>query len=68
MSTKVPGVHDDVVVVVGLGGCRYDKAAADFEQARILSPDDPNLVVNYSRLHEVEVIVLCAAGEEPEFL
>lgn len=44
---------------------RYDKAAADFEQARAVDPDNPTLIVNYSRLHEIECIILCAAGEEP---
>ena len=44
---------------------RYEDAASDFEQARLVDPDNPNLVINYSRLHEIECIVLCAAGEEP---
>lgn len=46
---------------------RYDEAAADFEAARAADPDNPHLVVNYSQLHEVDCIVLCAAGEEPDF-
>lgn len=46
---------------------RYTEAANDFEAARLADPDNPTLVVNYSRLHEVEVIVLCGAGMEPIF-
>jgi hypothetical protein len=34
-------------------------------QARQLEPDNPDLVVNYSQLHGIDVIELCIAGEEP---
>jgi len=46
---------------------RYETAAEDFETARMLQPTNPHLMVNYSTLHEVETIILCAAGEEPAF-
>ena len=46
---------------------KYEAAAEDFETARMLQPTNPHLVVNYSTLHEVETIILCAAGEEPAF-
>ena len=46
---------------------RYEDAAADFEAARRLQPDNPHLVVNYSQIHDIHVIVLCAAGEEPDW-
>jgi tetratricopeptide (TPR) repeat protein len=45
----------------------YERAADDFEAAKAADPGNPHLVVNYSQLHEVECIVLCAAGEEPDF-
>lgn len=41
------------------------QAALDFEKARSLEPDNPLLVVNYTQIHAVEVIELCAAGAEP---
>ncbi len=47
--------------------CRYDMAANDFETARLLDPKNPNLVVNYSQLHTLECVVLCPAGQEPDF-
>ncbi len=46
---------------------KHEAAAEDFETARMLQPTNPHLVVNYSTLHEVETIILCAAGEEPAF-
>jgi tetratricopeptide (TPR) repeat protein len=46
---------------------KYEAAAEDFETARMLQPTNPHLVVSYSTLHEVETIILCAAGEEPAF-
>ncbi len=45
----------------------YDLAANDFEEARMLDPGNPHLVVNYSHLHALECIVLCPPGQEPEF-
>jgi len=45
----------------------FDKAADDFETAKMLAPDNPHLVLNYSRIHDTEVVVLCAAGEETHF-
>ena len=42
----------------------YDKAAEDFEEAKSLDPLNPNLVVNYKKLHGVGCIVLCHPGEE----
>lgn len=46
---------------------QYEQAASDFETARMLQPKNPHLVVNYSALHEMDTIILCAAGEEPAF-
>eukprot|EP00756_Hemistasia_phaeocysticola_P032214 Hpha_TRINITY_DN16397_c1_g5::TRINITY_DN16397_c1_g5_i1::g.62508::m.62508 len=43
----------------------FDDAAADFEKARQLEPENPHLVVNYKRIFDVEFIELCAAGDEP---
>lgn len=45
----------------------FDAAAEDFETAKRLDPLNPHLVVNYSQIHDIHVIVLCAAGEEPDF-
>ena len=47
--------------------CRYEQAATDFENARRISPESQYLVVNYTTLSDIDTIVLCAAGEEPEF-
>jgi len=42
----------------------YDDAAADFEKAKELEPNNPALIVNYKRIHDTECIELCKAGEE----
>lgn len=44
-----------------------DASADDFETAKALDPENPHLVMNYRDLHDTEVIVLCAPGEEPAF-
>jgi len=44
-----------------------DKAADDFENAKQLDPDNPNLVLNYSQAHLTDYVILCPAGEEPSF-
>lgn len=46
---------------------QLDAAADDFEVAKMLDPDNPNLVLNYKDLRETECIVLCPAGDEPEY-
>lgn len=46
---------------------RFEEAAEDFETAKRLDPMNPHLIVNYSQIHDIHVIVLCAAGEEPDF-
>ena len=46
---------------------QFEQAADDFETAKRLDPMNPHLVVNYSQIHDIHVIVLCAAGEEPDF-
>ena len=45
----------------------YDNAADDMETAKILDPDNPHLKVNYNQIHDVETMVLCAAGDEPKY-
>jgi len=45
---------------------RYDDAAADFEKAKELEPNNPALIVNYKRIHDTECIELCKAGEEDQ--
>lgn len=42
-------------------------AADDFETAKMLDPENPNLLVQYKMLHDTECIVLCPPGEEPIF-
>lgn len=44
----------------------FDDAADNFEKARQLEPENPNLVVNYKKIFDVEFIELVAAGDEPE--
>jgi len=45
----------------------YDLAAEDFEESKSLDPLNPNLVVNYKKLQNVDCIVLCKPGEEKIF-
>jgi tetratricopeptide (TPR) repeat protein len=45
----------------------YSEAAEDFEQAKILDPLNPKMVVNYKKLKGVSCIVLCKPGEEKVF-
>ena len=40
----------------------YSEAADDFEQAKLLDPLNPRLVVNYKQLKGVTTIVLCKPG------
>lgn len=48
----------------------YDKAvrslyqADDFERAKELSPDDPQLIVNYKKIFNIKFIKLCEPGQE----
>lgn len=42
----------------------FDKAAEDFEEAKALDPQNPQLVVNYKKLQGINCIVLCRPGEE----
>lgn len=45
----------------------YDRAAEDFERARALDPNNPNLAINYRNIGDVECIILVDAGREPVF-
>ena len=40
----------------------YAQAAEDFEQAKLLDPLNPKMVVNYKKLKGVSCIVLCKPG------
>lgn len=44
---------------------KFDEAAEDFEKARNLQPENPNLVVNYKKIYDIAYIELCKPGEEP---
>ncbi|RYY36147.1 hypothetical protein EON62_01990 [archaeon] len=44
---------------------RFEAAADDFELARSLEPRDDRFNVNYVGLDDVNVVILCASGEEP---
>ena len=41
-------------------------AAEDFEKARSLQPNNPQLVVNYKKIHEIAYVELCDPGDSPE--
>ena len=41
----------------------YDRAAEDFQRASEIEPANPDLIVNYSKLHETDVVVLCDPGK-----
>lgn len=43
----------------------FERAACDFEDAKVAAPRDPNVTVSYSAARSVEAVLLCAAGEEP---
>ncbi|KAL4164917.1 hypothetical protein KRP22_003656 [Phytophthora ramorum] len=45
----------------------FSAAAHDLQTARLLDPNNLQLVVNYKELRDVECIVLCAPGEEKRF-
>ncbi|OWZ23057.1 hypothetical protein PHMEG_0002110 [Phytophthora megakarya] len=45
----------------------FNAAARDLQTARLLDPNNLQLVVNYKELRDVECIVLCAPGEEKHF-
>lgn len=42
----------------------FDKAADDFEKAKLLDPLNPKLVINYKKLKGINCIVLCNPGLE----
>ncbi|KAG8460133.1 hypothetical protein KFE25_014278 [Diacronema lutheri] len=44
----------------------YEKAADDFEGAKLLAPRAPELVLNYAHIHAIDTIELCAPGDEPD--
>ena len=46
----------------------YEKAADDFETAKLMDPTNPDLVVNYTTVHDAECIVLCDPGREKRFV
>jgi len=43
------------------------QASEDFERAKQLDPSNPDLVVNYRRIHDTDVVVLCDPGGEKPF-
>jgi tetratricopeptide (TPR) repeat protein len=43
---------------------KYQLAANDFEQAKILDPLNPKLQLNYLKIHGVQYIKLCEPGFE----
>ncbi|KAL3671699.1 hypothetical protein V7S43_003609 [Phytophthora oleae] len=45
----------------------FKAAAHDLQTARLLDPNNLQLVVNYKELRDVECIVLCAPGKEKRF-
>lgn len=45
----------------------FKAAASDLQTARLLDPNNLQLVVNYKELRDVECIVLCAPGEEKRY-
>ncbi|RLN61029.1 hypothetical protein BBJ29_004164 [Phytophthora kernoviae] len=45
----------------------FKTAASDLQTARLLDPNNLQLVVNYKELHDVECIVLCAPGKEKRY-
>ncbi|ETN10162.1 hypothetical protein PPTG_10867 [Phytophthora nicotianae INRA-310] len=45
----------------------FKAAAHDLQTARLLDPNNLQLVVNYKELRDVECIVLCPPGEEKRF-
>uniref|UniRef100_A0A0G4IFW0 UDP-N-acetylglucosamine--peptide N-acetylglucosaminyltransferase SPINDLY n=1 Tax=Chromera velia CCMP2878 TaxID=1169474 RepID=A0A0G4IFW0_9ALVE len=42
----------------------FEDAAEDFESARKFAPDDPRMVLNYQKIHDVPCISLGPAGHE----
>jgi len=40
---------------------------SDFERARALDPNNPNLAINYRNIGDVECIVLVDSGREPVY-
>ena len=42
----------------------FKQSADDFETAKSLDPANPDLIVNYSAIHETDCIVLCDPGRE----
>ncbi|KAF4320128.1 hypothetical protein BBO99_00002459 [Phytophthora kernoviae] len=45
----------------------FKTAASDLQTARLLDPNNLQLVVNYKELHDVECIVLCVPGKEKRY-
>lgn len=45
----------------------YARAAKDFEAACRLAPHDSRLKMSYEALHSVDVVILAAAGDEPDW-
>ncbi|KAG7394349.1 hypothetical protein PHYBOEH_005281 [Phytophthora boehmeriae] len=45
----------------------FKTAASDLQTARLLDPNNLQLVVNYKELRDVECIVLCAPGKEKRY-
>ena len=46
---------------------QYSLGVSDFEQAKLLDPLNPKMIVNYKKIHGVSCIVLCKPGEEKVF-
>lgn len=46
---------------------RYAEGVNDFEQAKLLDPLNPKMIVNYKKIKGISCIVLCKPGEEKVF-
>ena len=42
----------------------YGKGANDFEKAKELDPENPQLVVNYKKIYNIKFIKICDPGQE----
>lgn len=46
---------------------QYAEGVNDFEQAKLLDPLNPKMIVNYKKIKGISCIVLCKPGEEKLF-
>ena len=45
---------------------KFDESAKDFEDARLLQPLNPRLVINYFQMRDCPFIELVCPGQEPD--